>query len=111
MSTVKPKPSEVADTLVRRAKEVAADLEVNEEDQVLTVILYFQPGSTEQYARAERKCRELLSHVHVVAPGTVWGTDSGSVGGHAGLTQGYCRLSKSGVSKRELTATKKRVEA
>jgi hypothetical protein len=37
---------------------------------------------------------------HRTRPGSVRGTDSGSIGGHVGLTNGYVRLNKSGVEKR-----------
>jgi hypothetical protein len=73
----------------------------------ITVETRFEPGDTAAYIEAERTANELVRMAHVVAYGSTWGTDSASVGGHAGLTGGYMRLSKSGVGARWLAATAK----
>lgn len=110
-TTTRTTPSANAEQIVRLAAEHNAELEVHHHHETLTVTIVFAPGDVAAYAAAERTCREILSHASMVYPGTTWGTDSASVGGHAGLTGGYCRLSKSGVSKRELTAVAKRIRA
>lgn len=69
-------------------------------DATVTAETTFTPGDVAAYVRAERDCNEVLSRFRMIRPGTTWGTDSASVGGHAGLTGGYCRMSKSGVEIR-----------
>jgi len=60
----------------------------------------FEPGDRAAYLAAEDACGRVLALLPMTYAGTVWGTDSGSVGGHAGLTGGYCRLSKSGIGRK-----------
>jgi hypothetical protein len=69
-------------------------------DATVTVEVSFTPGDTAAYCTAERACNDILGQFRMIRPGSVWGTDSASVGGHAGLTGGYCRLNKSGVEIR-----------
>lgn len=77
---------------------------------VITVEGAFAPGNAEEYRAAEGAAKGLLRMVPMTYPGSVWGTDSASVGGHAGLTGGYMRLSKSGVSARFAKAVRKAQE-
>lgn len=72
---------------------------------VMTASVQFAPGDRAAYAAAEAACLRVLALVPMLRPGTVWGTDSGSVGGAAGLREGLCRMNKSGVSSRLVTAT------
>lgn len=69
-------------------------------DATVTAETTFTPGDLGAYIKAERACNDLLGRFRMTRPGTTWGTDSASVGGHAGLTGGYCRMSKSGVEVR-----------
>lgn len=69
-------------------------------DATVTVETTFTPGDTGAYVVAERDCNEILGMFSMIRPGSVWGTDSASVGGYAGLTGGYCRMNKSGVELR-----------
>jgi hypothetical protein len=69
-------------------------------DATVTAETTFTPGDTGAYVKAERNCNEILRLFRMIRPGSTWGTDSGSVGGHAGLTGGFCRMSKSGVEIR-----------
>lgn len=69
-------------------------------DATITVGTTFEPGDAEAYLRALDGCQRVLAFFRAVRPGSTWGTDSASVGGHAGLTGGYCELSKSGVGIR-----------
>lgn len=69
-------------------------------DATVTVQGTFEADDTEAYLRALDGCQRVLSIFRAVRPGSTWGTDSASVGGHAGLTGGYCELSKSGVGIR-----------
>src|SRR5438105_1927545 len=62
-------------------------------DATVTVEAAFAPGDTAAYIKAERDCNAILGRFRMTRSGTTWGTDSASVGGHAGLTGGYCRMS------------------
>lgn len=74
---------------------------------VVTVQTTFTPGNADEYSCAESFANTLLARVPMTYPGTVWGTDGASVGGHAGLTGGYMRLNKSGVGARFANAVRK----
>jgi hypothetical protein len=69
-------------------------------DATVTVETAFTPGDAKAYVVAEYNATVLLREFRMIRPGSTWGTDSASVGGHAGLTGGYMRLSKSGVEIR-----------
>jgi hypothetical protein len=69
-------------------------------DAVVTAETFFEPGDARAYMAAESACNSVLRHFAMVRPGSTWGTDSASVGGHAGMTGGYCRMNKSGVEIR-----------
>jgi hypothetical protein len=66
---------------------------------VVTAELRFAPGDRAAYASAEQSCVAVLARFDQTGPGSVWGTDSGSIGGQVGLREGYCRLNKSGVRR------------
>lgn len=70
-------------------------------DTVLTLSKKFTPGDAHDYACIEGE----VSCVILEAPargGSVWGTDSGSVGWALGLRAGCMRLHASGIQKRWL---------
>lgn len=74
---------------------------------VVTIERRFTPGDTAAYRVADADAYSVLTGAPRSASGTIWGTDGGSVGGHHGLTNGYYRLSKSGVNKRFIAALRK----
>lgn len=74
---------------------------------IVEVHRQFTPGDVGAYIDAERDANELMRLAPMTNPGSVWGTDSGSVGGHHGLTTGHMRLSKSGISGRFMRAAAK----
>jgi hypothetical protein len=76
---------------------------------LLTIDRHFTPGDRDAYVAADGEGFSLLAIAPMTYPGTVWGTDGASVGGHAGLTGGYYHLNKSGVSKRFVAAVAKRL--
>lgn len=76
---------------------------------VVTVKTQFTPGDVGLYAQAEGDAAQLLAYAPMIYPGSVWGTDGATVGGHAGLTGGYMRLNKSGVGARWAKAAAKAV--
>lgn len=66
-------------------------------DATVTAETTFTPGDARAYRVALAACTAVLAEFPMIRPGTTWGTDSASVGGAAGLSGGYARLSKSGV--------------
>lgn len=95
-------PQEQAQAIKDLAHELGVRYGVN--NDVLTVRVTFEPGDTDAYIDAERACLAVLRLARANRPGSIWGTDSGSIGGHIGLKGGYCTLHKSGVAKRVLQA-------
>lgn len=73
----------------------------------VTIQRTFPADDAPAYRTAERDAHNLIGLAHIVSYGSTWGTDSSSVGGHAGLTGGYMRLSKSGVGTRWMTQAAK----
>ena len=104
MSTAALTNAEAAE-FVLAARAARFKIEVSRD--VLTVSTKFTPADRDAYVEADCVAGSLLARAPMLYPGTVWGTDGASVGGHAGLTGGYYRLSKSGVGKRFLTAVRK----
>lgn len=78
---------------------------------VVTVRGSFTPGDSTAYVNCDATAGSLLSMLPMTYPGSVWGTDGATIGGHAGLTGGYFRLSKSGIGKRYATAVAKAARA
>jgi len=105
-TSTKPRPADIASDLLREARErgVTAYVDRAIGDPILTVRVTFQPGDAKAYMLAEAACRSVLRHLPITRPGSTWGTDSGSIGGHVGLTNGYCELHVSGGDKRVLKA-------
>lgn len=95
-----------AASFVDKAKEYGFTWDVSH-GTVVTVHKAFGANDAHAYIAAETDAYSILHHAPMLYPGTTWGTTSDGVGGHAGLTGGYFRLSKSGVSKRFIAALKK----
>lgn len=83
-----------------RAEARAHNVRVIGHDGIVTVTAIFAPGDRAAYAEAERSCHRVLSLVRQTRPGSVWGTDSASVGGHVAIEHGVCTMNKSGADKR-----------
>lgn len=101
----KPSPSDIAKAVIAKAKETGFALSVNR--TTLSVRKVFTPGAHDAYTAAESDANTILGMVRMVEPGSVWGTDGNSVGGHIGLMRGYMELHKSGCAKRILSAIAK----
>lgn len=69
-------------------------------DAVIIVRRHFTPGDADTYVRLQAEAEAIVNEAPAVTYGSTWGTTSDSVGGHAGLTQGYVEVLRSGVSKR-----------
>jgi hypothetical protein len=74
---------------------------------VVEVRKFFAPGDCNAYTQAEGEANTLVYMLLVTSPGSVWGTDGASIGGHMGLTGGYMKLNRSGISKRVIAALSK----
>lgn len=97
-------PAQSAAEMAREAKARGFRIDVRKtghgSEYIVTVETSFEPNNTAACTRAESDANYLLGFAPMMYPGSVWGTDSASVGGHAGLTGGYMRLNKSGVGGR-----------
>ena len=62
---------------------------------VVSITKKFTPGDSNAYCDCDSESYTILSKVPLKG-GSIWGTDSGSIGGHIGLTNGYYTLNKSG---------------
>ena len=98
-------PSDVAAAVLAMAKDRKFSLSV--QGSVLSVRTTFTPNDGNAYTIAEGDANSILSLVKRTEPGSTWGTDGGSIGGHVGLMGGYMELHKSGCSKRILSAIAK----
>ena len=107
MPATKTTPAETAAEVVAYAREHGVSLHVS--GGVLRAEVTFEAGDRRAYMQAEARCSRALSFVRQTSPGTVWGTDSGSIGGHVGLTEGRCHLSKSGCAKRVVAEIAKQI--
>lgn len=113
-TTARKSTSKTAEAAERFVKECEAagfsvSVKTHGTDAVVTVSASFTPGDTAAYVRCDGTGPLLLCQVPTVTYGSTWGTDGASVGGHAGLSGGYYRLSKSGCSKRFATAVSRLV--
>jgi hypothetical protein len=73
---------------------------------LITLSKLFTPGSAGAYARVEGEVGIIYS-VPQTQPGTTWGTDGASIGGHVAMQNGKMILNRSGCSKRFLAKLEK----
>lgn len=78
----------------------ALGLAVSGRDGIISVSGKFTPGDTEAYRKMESDANTILRMFRQVRPGSIWGNDSGSIGGAIGLKNGSFILHKSGCEKR-----------
>jgi hypothetical protein len=90
-------PAEIAKAIVAKAKEYGFSVKAG--GTVVTVHKTFTPGDKQAYCNAESDANTILGMIRRTEPGSTWGTDGASIGGHIGLTNGYMTLNKSGCSK------------
>lgn len=96
----------LAQNVINKANEYGFSVTVR--GASLVVNKRFTPNDKDAYTRAESEANDILDMVPMTSPGSIWGTDGASIGGHVGLTNGYMTLNKSGCSKRVLNAIAKR---
>ena len=77
------------------------------EGTIVRINKRFEKGDLDAYCNCDIDAPYILGMVPVTSPGSVWGTDGGSVGGYVGAQNGYYQLNVSGASKRFVAAVKK----
>ena len=87
----------VSSVLSRDFNPATGEMDGKVMDATVTVEGTFTPGDRRAYLAAEANANTVLRMIPMVRPGSVWGTDSASVGRHAGMTGGYVRMNKSGA--------------
>ena len=92
------KVDEDASAIRAKAKELG--LNVSAHGQVVIVSGRFAPGDKSAYIKMEDDANTILRMFRQVRAGSVWGSDSGSVGGAIALESGNFTLKKSGVAAR-----------
>lgn len=66
---------------------------------LITLTCQFEPGNRDEYREIEQAAYNLLGAVSRTKPGSIWGSDSDSIGGHVALTSGSFVMNKSGCRK------------
>jgi hypothetical protein len=85
--------------IIRREAD-SYGLRITSHDGIVTVSGSFTPGDSSAYITMESNARAILAKFRWTSSGSIWGTDSGSVGGAVGLKNGYVTMNKSGCEKR-----------
>lgn len=102
--------AEQAQKFLGEARAAGFKVELNGRlGDLVTISKTFEAGDSAAYITTDSDASRILSLAPMLYPGTVWGSDSASVGGHAALTTGQYHLSKSGVSKRFVSALRKAI--
>ena len=91
---------EIAQKFVNQCKEYGFTWTAG--TNILSVHKKFTPGDSDGFIDCDMRGPHLLGLVKMTQPGSIWGTDGGSVGGYIALTSGNYTLNKSGCSKRIL---------
>ena len=108
MAQTTTKATEQAQRFLGEARAAGFKIELNGRlGDLVTITKTFGAGDSTAYITTDSDASRILSLAPMLYPGTVWGSDSASVGGHAALTTGQYRMSKSGVSKRFVNALRK----
>lgn len=95
--TVKPSASEIAREFYSAAK--AGNWKIEARDTIVTITRHFAPGDNAEFVSCDGDYYGVLSTLRARG-GSMWGTDSASVGGHVALRTGTFRMNVSGVGKR-----------
>ncbi len=95
--------SEVAKKLLDAAKADGWTVEVR--GSILTITKRI--SGMDEFVQADMGYWSILEILPMTSPGSVWGTDGGSIGGMSALNSGLFKMNKSGGSRRVLNALKK----
>lgn len=102
---MKKSPLEIATNFVAHCRK--NEISITRCDRILTLekrLLGIDRNL--DFCNAESDC-SIIYDLPSSEPGSVWGTDGGSIGGMVALQTGIFKLNRSGVSKRVLSAIKK----
>ena len=102
MSVAKTKAVKLLET----AKKLGWDVNASHTG-ILRITKHFTAGSMEKFVECDMEYYEILSLLPSTEPGSVWGTDGGGVGAIGAIKSGVFQMSKSGGSKRVLSAISK----
>mgnify|MGYP001166267254 CR=1 FL=1 len=103
MSVAKTKAVKLLET----AKKLGWDVNATSPDGILRITKHFTAGSMEEFVECDMEYYEILSLLPSTEPGSVWGTDGGGIGALGAIKSGVFQMSKSGGSKRVLSAISK----
>ena len=82
-----------------RAKAKEYGFTIHAHGSIISVSANFTPGDKAAYLKLEDQANEILGMFRMVTPGSVWGADSGSVGGAIAIETGKFVMNKSGCEK------------
>ena len=69
---------------------------------VVTISKRIVPNDADSFRDADMSCP--IYDLPQTSPGSTWGTDGGSMGGHSAMIHGVYRMNRSGVSRRIVSA-------
>jgi len=91
----------VKDTVtVIRDMASKAGLAIRSQKGIVTVTGHFDKGDKDAYTRMENDALRILARFRQTRAGSIWGSDSGSIGGAIALQTGNFVLNKSGCDMR-----------
>lgn len=90
-----------------KARMNAAGYQIRASGCVVTLIKHIGPGNREGFVECDMLTAGYLYELPKTSPGSVWGTDGGSVGGMVAIRSGVFELNRSGISKRVVAALAK----
>lgn len=96
---------EIATEFVDKCKELGFTFTVG--NTIVSVHKSFTPGDLNAFVECDMNGPFLLMRLKMTQPGSVWGTDGGSVGGQVAVNNGRYTLNKSGIGKRIINELKK----
>ena len=94
MSVAKEKAAKLLET----AKKLGWD--VSSRGGVLYITKHFTARNMDEFVECDMEYYEVLSHLPMTEPGSVWGTDGGGIGAIGAINSGVFQMKKSGGSKR-----------
>lgn len=82
------------------SKVEADGYKVSAKGCIVTVSKRFAPGDRSAFVDCDMMAGGYLAELPQTSPGSMWGTDGGSIGGYSALATGVFTLNRSGISKR-----------
>lgn len=95
----------IAKEFVQKCQEFGFTFKVS--GSVIKLFKTIPAQSPSDFSQSESQASTLLALIPQTKAGSVWGTDGGSLGGHAAMETGDFRMNMSGCSSRVLNAIDK----